>query len=143
MNQLQEIFKKLIGLMGFEDFSVNCDEDGNRLSVFINDDIVSEDNLPALVGGFNYLLKLMAVKNNSEIGMIDINNYRKKREDLILELARATARKCLIEKIEISLPIMNAYERRLVHLELVQNPDIKTESVGEGRERKVIIKPAA
>ncbi len=142
MNQSQEIFKKLIELMGFEDFSVNHDENGNRLSVFINDDIISENNLPALVGGFNYLLKLMAVKNNSEAGMIDVNNYRKKREDLILELARAAARKCLVEKTEISLPIMNAYERRLVHLELIKNPDIKTESIGEGRERKVVIRPA-
>ncbi len=126
--------------MGFEDFSVNYDESGNRLSVFINDDIISESNLPALVGSFNYLLKLMAVKNNSEAGTIDVNNYRKKREDLILELARAAARKCLAEKTEISLPVMNAYERRLVHLELIKNPDIKTESVGEGKERRVIIK---
>lgn len=142
MNQFQEIFKKLIELMGFDDFSVNYDESSDRLSVFINDDIVSESNLPTIINVFNYLLKLMAVKNNLKAGAIDVNNYRKKREDLILELARASARKCLIEKQEISLPIMNAYERRLVHMELIKNPDIKTESLGEGRERKVIIRPS-
>ncbi|MEK7658160.1 MAG: R3H domain-containing nucleic acid-binding protein [Patescibacteria group bacterium] len=142
MNQFQEIFKKLIELMGFEDFSVNYDESGDRLSVFINDDIVSESNLPTIISVFNYLLKLMAVKNNLKAGAIDVNNYRKKREDLILELARAAARKCLVEKQEISLPIMNAYERRLVHMELIKNPDIKTESIGEERERKVVIRPS-
>jgi len=60
---------------------------------------------------------------------------------LIVELAKAAARKSLAEKKEISLPPMNAYERRIVHLELSSRPDIKTESIGEGRERYIVIRP--
>ena len=36
---------------------------------------------------------------------------------------------------------MNAYERRLIHVEIANHPDLKTESIGEGRERRVVIKP--
>jgi len=36
---------------------------------------------------------------------------------------------------------MNGYERRLVHLELEKNTKVKTESIGEGENRKVIISP--
>jgi spoIIIJ-associated protein len=62
---------------------------------------------------------------------------------LIGELARAAAKKATATKTEISLPAMNSYERRLVHVELAVRPDVKTESAGEGKERYVIIKPIA
>ena len=75
--------------------------------------------------------------------VVDVNNYRKKREDLIVELGRAAARKAMAEKTKVALPPMNAYERRLVHVELSSRPDIKTESAGEGGERHIIIMPAS
>jgi len=141
MKNLESIIKQLIEMMGFEDFSVNYAEDNGRFSVFINDPVVSERNLSIIVNSFECVLKLIAQKNDFGFVVIDINNYRRKREDLILEIARASARKAVAEKQEIPLPAMNAYERRLVHTELAQHPDIKTESVGEGRERYIVIKP--
>ena len=128
-------------MMGFDDFSVNYSADSGRFSIFINDSFISENNLPAIMNSFDSVIKLIARKNNIDFVIVDINNYRRKREDLILEIARVTARKSVAEKKEMSLPIMNAYERRLVHTELAKHPDIKTESVGEGRERYVVIKP--
>lgn len=141
MNPLQNNFQQIIELMGFNDFSVNYDADNNHLSIIINDNLISEENLPGLVNNFDCLIRLIAQKNNLEPVFIDVNNYRKKRKDLIVELSKAAARKTLAEKKEISLPPMNAYERRIVHLELSSRPDIKTESVGEGRERYIVIKP--
>ncbi|MEK7549030.1 MAG: R3H domain-containing nucleic acid-binding protein [Patescibacteria group bacterium] len=140
MNQLQDSIKKIIESMGFEDFSVNFDADSSRFSIFINDDLISEKNLPEIVDNLDYLIKLIAQKNNIENVFIDVNNYRRKREGLIVELAKAAARKVLAEKKEISLPAMNAYERRLIHLELAGHPDVKTESVGEGRSRYIVVK---
>ncbi len=72
---------------------------------------------------------------------MDINNYRRERERLISELAKAAARKALMNKQEVKLPAMNAYERRIIHLELASRPDVKTESYGEGRERYIVVKP--
>ena len=142
MNQLQEKIKKLIELTGFEDFSVNYDESNSRFSIFINDDSISENMLQLIVNNLDHVVKLIAKKNSVEAAVVDVNNYRKKREDLIVELGRAAARKAMAEKIEVVLPPMNAYERRLVHVELSSRPDIKTESAGEGGERHIVIMPA-
>jgi len=141
MEKIESIIKEMIGMMGFDDFSVNYSVDGGRFSIFINDSFISENNLPAIMNSFDSVIKLIARKNSVDFVIVDINNYRRKREDLILEIARVTARKSVAEKQEMSLPAMNAYERRLVHTELAKHPDIKTESVGEGRERYVVIKP--
>lgn len=141
MEKFESIIKQAIELMGFDDFSVSHDSDSGRFSIFINDNIITEINLPAIVSNFDIVFKLIAQKNNIFPIFIDINNYRKKRENLILELARAAAKKTVAEKNEMQLPAMNAYERRLVHTELATRPDVKTESIGFGANRYVVVKP--
>lgn len=146
MENLEQIIKKIIEMMGFDDFSVNYDSESGNFSLFISDGVVSEKNLPLLVSSFNCVLKLAANKNgeySAPAFLVDVNNYRKKREGLIIDLARAAVRKSLAENKEVFLPAMNAYERRLIHVELARHPDVKTESVGEGKERHIIIKPIA
>lgn len=141
--KLHENLKKIIELMGFGDFSVNYDEEGSRFSIFINEGESFKKLLPDFVTNLNYLIRLMVDKEEAseKTVFIDINNYRKERENLILELARAAARKSSTTKDEVVLPAMNSYERRLVHMELSSHPDVKTESIGEGRERYITVKP--
>lgn len=140
MDWLQEILIKLIKLMGFEDFSVSYDSDRSRFMIFINN-LDSEELIWRLINDLNHLARVLTKKQNQPPVFIDINNYREKREGLIVELARATARKVVATKTEMPLPFMNAYERRLIHTELSSRPDVKTESIGEGEERRLIIKP--
>jgi spoIIIJ-associated protein len=87
------------------------------------------------------LFQLAGKKHDAPRIFFDINNYRKDREKLITELARGAARKVAATKEHLELPSMNSYERRIVHVELAAHPDVRTESQGLGKERKVIIKP--
>lgn len=142
MEELQNNLKKLIELMGLEDFSVSCDTEGNRFSLFVNEGEGFKKMLPLFVTNLDHLVKLMAKKQKGEPTIfIDINNYRRERESIILEIARGAARKAVATKEEIALPTMNAYERRLIHVELASRPDIKTESMGEAKNRYVVVKP--
>lgn len=147
MEKFEQKIKQLLEMIGFDDFSVNYSPESGQFSVFISDKTVSETNLPVVVNNFDCVLRLMSQKSKGDSMetawqvYVDVNNYRKKRENLILELAKAAAKKAVVEKKEMSLPAMNAYERRLIHTELAKNPDIKTESAGEGRGRYVVIKP--
>lgn len=136
-----EKIKKLVELMGFEDFSANYDSESSRFLIFINEGEFFKKFLPVFVTNLDYLARLISDKSGEETVFIDINNYRRERENIILELARAAARKASATSQEISLPAMNGYERRLIHVELSAHPDVKTESVGEGRERYIIVKP--
>ncbi len=141
MDNLQATIQKLIELMGFSDFSITRDAESDRFLIFINEGERFEKSIPSFVVDLDYLVKLIAKKRGLKTVFIDVNNYRRERENLILELAKAAARKAVATKEEVPLPAMNSYERRLVHLELVGRPDINTESAGEYKERHVVIRP--
>jgi spoIIIJ-associated protein len=140
----EEFIKEIFQKMGFKDFKIDFDGEYMHGSVFIheNENLIKE-NLPSLVLNINKIIQFIAKKNKTKPVFLDINNYRKEREQLIIELARAAARKVVVTGKEISLPPMNSYERRIVHSELISNPEVKTESRGSGKNRSVVIKPAS
>ena len=72
---------------------------------------------------------------------LDINDYKKKKEEYLKELARSAAEEVALTKREKILGSMLAYERRIIHMELSNRENIETESIGEEPERRVIIKP--
>lgn len=141
MDNWEDLTKKLIGLIGFQDYRVEIKPEEKRGSLFIYDGgNFLKEQLPSMVESLNHLLQMIAKKNGAEIIFLDINNYRQERENLIAELAKAAAKKAMSTKTEISLPAMNSYERRIVHVALAVHPEVITESVGEGKERYVIVK---
>ena len=142
MDTWEPTIKKIIEGMGFRDYRLDLVIAENRGSLFIyENEVWLKENLPMVVDAMNHLLQMVAKKNQAKAIFLDINNYRQERESLISELARAAAKKVTATKEEVQLPSMNSYERRLVHVELALHPEVKTESVGEGKERYVIIKP--
>lgn len=74
--------------------------------------------------------------------VIDVNDYQKSQLDFLKETARSLAREVAKRKIILRLAPMNAYERRIVHMELANFAGIKTESEGEDGARRIVIKPA-
>lgn len=74
---------------------------------------------------------------------LDINDYKKKKAEFLKEIARSTAEEVMFSRKEKELSPMRAFERRIIHMELENNPDVITESRGEGMERRVVIKPKA
>ncbi|MFH1990523.1 MAG: R3H domain-containing nucleic acid-binding protein, partial [Patescibacteria group bacterium] len=66
--------------------------------------------------------------------------YRSLKDDSLRELAKKAARRARFYKQPVTLEAMTAYNRRIIHAELAAHPDIKTESTGEGLQRRVVIK---
>lgn len=141
MEAMQKELETIIRLMGFSDFSVTCADESRRLSVFINDAPFLHRYLPQFVLDLDFLVKSIARQKGYDVCFVDVNNYRKEREDLIIKLAKAAAKKASTTVQPVGLPPMNAFERRIVHSELSMHPDIKTESEGEGKTRHIVIKP--
>lgn len=137
-----EFVNELIKKMGFKNFSFDFNPDNNQGLLFIreNEKLIKE-NLPTLIENINKIAQLVAKKHNIKPIFIDVNNYQKEREKLIIELVRTAARRVALNKEEIHLPPMNSYERRIAHLELISNPEVTTESRGKGKNRFVVIKP--
>ena len=74
------------------------------------------------------------------ISVIDSNDYKKKREESLKDLARKKGKKVLDTGRNIKLNLMSARERKIIHEEISYIKGLKTESVGEEPKRYLVIK---
>ncbi|MEE8567530.1 MAG: R3H domain-containing nucleic acid-binding protein, partial [Anaerolineales bacterium] len=73
--------------------------------------------------------------------VIDVEGYRARRERQLRMLARKMAEQAIETGRTTTLEPMPANERRIIHIELRENPNVDTESIGEGDRRKVTVIP--
>jgi len=72
--------------------------------------------------------------------LVDVNGYRAKHIEDLKAKALIMAERARSFQYDVELTPMNAYERLIVHTSLTDAPNIKTESQGEGRGRRVVIR---
>jgi spoIIIJ-associated protein len=90
-----------------------------------------------------YLVEKIVNKQNEQRVriLIDVEGYLKTRKTNLQKLASKMADKAQKTKKPVTIGQMNAYDRRTVHLHLKNNSGVRTQSVGEGYYRKLIIFP--
>lgn len=71
----------------------------------------------------------------------DVNDYKKEKECYLREIAQAIADEVILAKEERELPPMPAHERKIIHLELAERQGVSTESTGNEKERRIVVKP--
>ena len=73
--------------------------------------------------------------------VVDADGYRQRRESLLESMAEQLAQRVRVTGQQMVLEPMPPDERRIVHLALVDDPEVTTESEGAGDDRRVVIKP--
>lgn len=73
--------------------------------------------------------------------VLDINGYRAQHEESVRALAEQIARQATHSGRTIAMRPMSPSDRRLIHTALAERSDIRTESLGEEPNRRVIIRP--
>ena len=130
-------------IAGQEIFSIRTD-DGRTLigahgdTVYALDFLVKkilESRTPAPLEG--------AVAERLPMFIIDVNDYRTKQIKDIEAKALMMAERARSFQYDVELSPMSSYERLIVHTILQDAPNVKTESQGEGRSRRVVIKYSA
>lgn len=144
VERAKEIIEELLKRMGI-DVGVSAKE----IEDYISLEITTPDS--ALVIGrkgktletLQYLVNLIINQGEKERikVILDTEGYRERRRVKLMELARTLAQRAKEENTEVFLEPMNPYERRIIHTTLAEDPDVETESVGEGMERQVVISP--
>lgn len=137
--------KELLNKLGFDAEPIVTQQDE---IIFVNLQIDSPGLLIGRGGegleALQHILRLL-ISRDEEITttnvVIDIAGYRDKKIENVKKLAREKAYLVLSTGIAETLPEMSSYERRIAHMVVTNIADVETESVGEGRERKVVIKP--
>ena len=71
--------------------------------------------------------------------ILDIEGYKAKREKTLQNLAEKMALKVIKTKKSVTLEPMKAYERKIIHSFLQENPKVQTKSIGEEPHRKIVI----
>lgn len=145
-----EMLEELVSLMGFEAEVTGswheADENGNPYLLLD----IRGDDLGALIGrrgetlaSLQYLLRLMVNQRLRQWKniVVDVEDYKQRRVKQLTGLAERMARQVTESGRSIALEPMPANERRIIHLTLRDNPDVFTESIGEGDRRKVTIAP--
>lgn len=113
---------------------------------------VSGDKMGLLIGKRGdtldavQMLTVLYVNRNKNMPYVKVNidteNYRSKREDTLIRLAHGLERSVLRDKKSITLEPMTANERRIIHSALQNNPKIRTYSIGEEPNRRMVVSPA-
>ncbi len=107
-------------------------------------------DLGALIGrrgetlaALQYITRLIASRDLERRAhiVIDVEGYKSRRESMLRRLAKRMAEQAVQRGRTVSLEPMPPHERRIIHLALRDNPNVTTESVGEGDRRKVTIVP--
>ena len=111
---------------------------------------VAGEDLGILIGrrgetlaALQYIMRLIvAHQQKARVPLtVDVEGYKQRRYGSLRELALRLAQKAVSTRQSMTLEPMPADERRIVHLALSVNPDVVTQSVGEGELRKVVIMP--
>ena len=114
--------------------------------------VIEGDDTGILIGhhgdtldAIQYLANLCASRNSGSGKrefvkiVVDIENYRAKREETLRALARRMSAKAIKYKRNFVLEPMNPYERRIIHSEVQGMENVSTHSVGSDENRKIVI----
>lgn len=94
------------------------------------------------LSSFQLILGLMVYKKLDKWVrvVVEVGDYRAKREAQLTEMANSYAAQVVASGQPMTLPYLPPIERRIIHLALQDRPDVETESIGEGNQRRVVIK---
>ena len=144
INYLKDSLNEILSLMGIEaNYEVRRRENRIEIKIFSDNNAILIGKNGRTMQSLQTILRFI-LKNHvsSDLSvMLDVENYKEKRNRNIEYLAKKIARDVAKTKVETKLDNMNSYERRIVHNILSDNKYVYTVSEGEEPNRHVIIKP--
>ena len=141
---VERFLRELINKIGEKNIEIEVKND-EKNTILVN---ITGENANFLIGyrgevlnSLQTLLIAIAGKNLKEkIHVnVDILGYREKRKLVLENLAQRMANNVIKNKKSITLEPMPAYERKIIHTKLQESDKVKTESIGEGERRRVVI----
>lgn len=140
----KELLEEILRAMHFENVSVIGNLEGSIIKL---DAKVEEKDTGIAIGkngqsldAIEFIIrKAIDSRSNNLRVNIDINNYKRRRDEKIVRLARDTAEKVAQSKKSWNLRYMNSYERRLAHEEISKHRNVSSHSEGREPQRYVVV----
>jgi len=141
---IEKIISEFFDQVGVEGtFDISFEEDSLSLSLDTPDTGIVIGYHGEVLEALQLLLSLIIAKKLDRFlrVSIEVGDYKKNRESYLQNLALKAKDRALSERSEQVISALRSWERRVVHLFLQDDSDVTTESVGEGRDRVLVIKP--
>jgi spoIIIJ-associated protein len=148
IKKVKEITVEFLTQLGLDpevEVTIQEEEEVNYINVNLEG-----ENLSELIGFhgkvFDSIQNILGLIVNKQLDLheyrllLEINDYRAQREDYLKQYAQRAAMDVKMNKSSLELTPMNPFERRIIHMILKDDPEVETESTGEGNDRRVIIK---
>ena len=140
----KELLEQILKAMHFENVSVIGNLEGSIIKleakVDENDTGIAIGKGGASLDAIEFIIrKAIDSRSNNLRVNIDINNYKRRRDDKIVRLARDTAQKVAQSGKSWNLRYMNSYERRLAHEEISKHRNVSSHSEGREPQRYVVV----
>ena len=140
----KELLEQILTAMHFENVSVIGNLEGSIIKL---DAKVDESDTGIAIGkngacldSIEFIIrKAIDSRSNNLIVNVDINNYKRRRDEKIVRLARETAQKVVQSGKSWNLRYMNSYERRLAHEEISKHRNVSSHSEGREPQRYVVV----
>ncbi|MBP2015399.1 RNA-binding cell elongation regulator Jag/EloR [Anaerococcus degeneri] len=140
----KELLEEILTAMHFENVSVIGNLDGSIIKL---DAKVDESDTGIAIGkngasldAIEFIIrKAIDSRSNNLRVNVDINNYKRRRDEKIVRLARETAQKVAQSGKSWNLRYMNSYERRLAHEEISKHRNVESHSEGREPQRYVVV----
>lgn len=148
-DKIEALVKETIEKMGFSCQEIEINQQRNQeeetfiLNIKTPDSSFLIGQYGANLQALQHIIRVLVREKLEERTrfILDINSYRKEKNETVIRLAKEIAEQAMREKRAIVMRPMSPFERRLVHMEFSGNDQVQTESIGEGEERKIVIKP--
>lgn len=144
--KVSEVLENILGMLALEG-SFEVIEGPEEVTVTIEANDAGRligfkgDNLDALQLIVNQMISRKYPDEYKRV-VIDVGGWRKNKEGELEAQARRWAEEVLENGQQIELDPMPSWQRRIVHLVLEEVEGVESESLGEGRERHLVIKPS-
>ncbi|MBI4138160.1 MAG: hypothetical protein HY482_01015 [Candidatus Wildermuthbacteria bacterium] len=141
---LESIIQRIFFLLGVQAPVCSFSEDGRVFWVHASslDPHLYIGEQGRSLDDIQHIIRALARKHLIGLALVsvDVNGYKKDREDRVREIARSAADEVALFRAPKELSPMNSGDRRVVHMELASRTDVETESIGEGPERRVVVR---
>lgn len=142
--KIQEVAEKLLSMLGIEaTVTVNADDESTQV-------ILDTEESGMLIGYHGETLEslqtILSIVASRELGefvrvSIEVGDYKKNRVEYLKHLVQQAKEQALSQNNGVSLSNLKSWERREVHMMLADDQEVTTESMGEGRDRVLVVKP--
>lgn len=156
MESVEAVIKELFAAMGMPSAAVSRSEAAGQTIFSISNTGDSRDLIGPrgdTIHAIDHVVKKLVEKRTAgnpadedergPLFLVDVDDYRGRQIRDLQAKAKMMAERARSFQYDVELSPMSAYERLIVHTALQHEPNVKTESQGEGRSRRVVIKYSA